>query len=263
MINLNRPTCDDDAIVRQSRIVAFDANARAERAKANACEPADWDAKRGFERSNHAGPGGLVVPLMSHDSGGYCGFFTQRAAEEGAKLADAAPVAQLAAADSAASGAALVGTKPQSNAETWHTEAPTVAGVYIAQDTPVDANRTYYMRFHGSEGWGAHHDTAEDAAEEEEGWGESRPIVWLRLVRPDHPAAKPAALPGWRRGPDVPESERKSGLWFCRVAGDASTVWGPVEAHTRRWDRECEYRPAPPGVKECEAYSPALYGEEA
>jgi hypothetical protein len=245
MINLNRPTCDDDAIVRQSRIVAFDAIAR--RAPREPAPTPYEVAVYAFECEDHsAQESAKPADAVSHQPGDPpMGTLADM-------IADCAPV----------SGAALVGTKPQADAETWHTEAPTVAGVYIAQDIPVDAGRTYYMRFHGSEGWGAHHDTIEDAAEEEDGWGESRPIVWLRLVRPDHPAAKPASIPGWRRGPDVPESERKSGLWFYRLLGDMRSVGYAVTGLSRSWDRGCEYRPAPPGVKEGDAYSPALYGEE-
>jgi hypothetical protein len=70
--------------------------------------------------------------------------------------------------------------------------------------------------------------------------------------------AKPAALPGWRKGPDVPEAERV-GLWF--YCGSSLSL--AERGNTLRFCSNLEYRPAPPGVLEGDAYSPALYGEEA
>jgi hypothetical protein len=87
------------------------------------------------------------------------------------------------------------------------------------------------------------------------GWENAYTACQVRLL-----PAKPAALPGWRRGPDVPESERQSGLWFVRASCYTSVA---VPPDGRVWMRDYEYRPAPPGVREGDAYSPALYGEEA
>jgi len=64
----------------------------------------------------------------------------------------------------------------------------------------------------------------------------------------------------------VLESERV-GLWFHRYAGQSRGCTSDVKnafyarALTFRTDYY-SYRPAPPGVKEGDAYDPALYGEE-
>jgi hypothetical protein len=85
--------------------------------------------------------------------------------------------------------------------------------------------------------------------------GSAGDIVAYRIL-----PAKSAALPGWRKGPDVPVAERQSGLWFVRQPNGAIHVW---QASSLKFVPECEYRPAPPGVKDGDAYDAKLYGEEA
>ncbi len=276
MINLNRPTCDDAAIVRQSRIVAFDANARAEKRKAPAAPkkparighdglkwPETFDAQCWAEALHERFPS---VPI--EDAIGWManaimrGFDTaNQRAKATAEPADAVSprpadppmgtLAQLAATDSAVSGAALVGTKPQPDADGWIPFECTMGSV-----CPVPVGVEFEVRFGNG-------NILPNIRE---------PISW-RLLSDGVPCsgdavayrilpAKPATIAGWRRGPDVPESERKSGLWFMRFVGgydsDATPAWQLLFK-----DIDTLYRPAPPGVKEGDAYSPALYGEEA
>jgi hypothetical protein len=245
MINLNRPTEDDAAALRQSRIVAFDANARAEKRKAPKHESDKPDFKRGQWPAYF---GGGVYAFITETE---CRQIKPAAAIE--KLTSSAIIQQAYAtlADNlnAASGAALVGTKPQPDADGWIPFECTKDSVCpVPNDVDFEAKDRAGRTFKNDRNaalWG-------------HGSGHPCDAVAYRIL-----PAKPAAIPGWRRGPDVPESERK-GLWFVRTPGSARPrVPVALPADELFFDPNCEYRPAPPGVKEGDAYEPALYGEEA
>lgn len=297
MINLNRPTCDDDAIVRQSRIVAFDANARAEKRKADAT-PARNAAKLRFEQFDQC-------ELEDPDgSGGVAYVFEadcrQIKSAKAAKPVDDTPdaLADMIADCTPVSGAALVGTKPPFKAgDLVMTKFDGLATmVHYGEDaSTVRLSNGYegivstgYLTLAApqpdADGWipfectkdsvcpvpgGTSFEIKLRCGEYFDATGLTH-IRWLALALESHREivayrilnAKPAALPGWRRGPDVPYDERNSGLWFFRLAGDKLVI--PAEpAGKKSWSPDCEYRPAPPGVREGDAYSPALYGEEA
>jgi hypothetical protein len=169
-------------------------------------------------------------------------------------LRDAMAVTAACSTLNAASGDVLVGTKPQPDADGWipfvctHTSAcPVPDGVEF-------------------EVWFGNGNILSNIRE---------PISW-RLLNDGVPCggdvvayrtlpAKPAALTGWRRGPDVPYDERNSGLWFVRRVGAAVGVDNNTASRAAYlgWYEGNEYRPAPPGAREGDAYSPALYGEDA
>jgi hypothetical protein len=225
MINLNRPTEDDAAALRQSRIVAFDAIAR--RAPREPAPTPYEVAVYAFECEDHS-------------------------IQQPAKLSNAA-IAKLAydvLADNlnATSGAALVGTKPQPDADGWIPFVCTATSV-----CPVPPDVDFEIRTRGNvEVYDRRDAIIWRIASTGEPW--DCDVVAYRIL-----PAKPAAIPGWRRGPDVPESERKGGLWFARAAGG----WYSHACAPENWKPSYEYRPAPPGVKDGDPYSPALYGEEA
>jgi hypothetical protein len=233
MINLNRPTCDDDAIVRQSRIVAFDAIAR--RAPREPAPTPYEVAVYAFECEDHS-------------------------AQEHAKAADAVShrsgdppmggLADMIAGCTPVSGAALVDTNPQPDADGWIPFECTKDSV-----CPVPEGVEFEARMRD----GGTFKSRNGSGKGDISWQ----LLGIGLTAGDFVAyriLKPAALPGWRRGPDVPESERKSGLWF--VHNQFGIQWAkPASACS--WSSDCKYRHAPPGVREGDAYNPALYGEEA
>ena len=206
MINLNRPTCDDESIVRQSRIVAFDATQRAEKRKAPAAPKthpmcaamgrAYWAA----EDVRMANAPAVLQPNASHAM--------HEVVAEVRKLVDEA---------------CGIPTKPQPDADGWILFEGTKDSV-----CPVPEGVDFEMRdrkgtIRSTKGYPVHSIVPRGLLF----WqftGEPWPCdtVAYRIILP----AKPAALPGWRRGPDVPEScsTLAETLYFTeirRVAG----VW--------------------------------------
>jgi hypothetical protein len=93
-------------------------------------------------------------------------------------------------------------------------------------------------------------------------WRRDGATITATVTREAPKCGLATTLPGWRKGLDVPVEERV-GLWFTRDHSKTPGCLGARPAHERRWLASHEYRPAPPGVREGDAYSPALYGEEA
>lgn len=86
------------------------------------------------------------------------------------------------------SGAALIGTKTEPEAEVWHTEAPTVAGVYLTR-LLEPGGRTGPRWFDGT----FYHALGGDGIDPRKCmcYGNNRDIQWSRLLEADTPA--PAA----------------------------------------------------------------------
>ena len=136
----------------------------------------------------------------------------------------------------------------------WHTEVPTVAGVYA-----MDHVDSYQGR---PNVWCAYWDGAswhQIDLQDEEGIKTSRlrsvsrlAVVWHHLISADTPP-----IADWRPGDQVPEGERKQGLWHCKMQkerGASVAIAGPAFNH------RLLYRPAAPGVRAGEAYDEARYG---
>lgn len=128
-----------------------------------------------FEAGNKPGPGGIVVPIASFDC--YTEFYTQRSGS-----------VQQPKSTESASGAALIGTKAEPEAEVWHTEVPTVAGVYLTR-LLEPGGRTGPRWFDGT----FYHALGGDGNDPRKCtcYGNNRDIQWLRLIKADTPA--PAA----------------------------------------------------------------------
>jgi hypothetical protein len=245
MINLNRTTEDDAAALRQSRIVAFDANARAEKRKAPAVPKthsmcaamgrAYWAA----EDVRMAREPAVPADAVSHRPGDPpMGGLAELAADLGAESQESRRLRFQ-----------QDFKQPQPDADGWIPFECTRGSI-----CPVPPDVDFEIRTRGNvEVYDRRNEIIWRLTSTGEPWGCD--VVAYRIL-----PAKPAALPDWRRGPDVPESERKSGLWFVKGTGWFSKA---ELVRCMHWNNACEYRPAPPGVKEGDAYSPALYGEEA
>lgn len=178
MINLNRPTCDDDAIVRQSRIVAFDAIAR--RAPREPAPTPYEVAVYAFECEDHsAQEQAKPTDAVSHRPGDPpMGTLADM-------IADCTP----------ASGAALVGTKPQPDANTLPLKVgdrvqvlPHPAGA--RHPTPFVPSMDEFVNMTGE----VILCDASDARVRFDS-GQAR---WFPL---SSVCRKPAAIPGWRKKP--------------------------------------------------------------
>lgn len=171
----------------------------------------------------------------------------------GAPLQAGANLADMIADCTPVSGAALVGTKPQPDADGWIPfECTGISG-----GCPVPTGIQFEGRFRdGRVSMNPRSDNLWQLLSS--GRKSNLDIVAYRIL-----PAKPAALPGWRKGPDVPASERV-GMWFHwnpnHISGSPAN---PASSKLTMFSPVFLYRPAPPGVREGDAYDPALYGEEA
>lgn len=79
--------------------------------------------------------------------------------------------------------------QPEPAADVWHSEAPSVAGVYVTRWAGFEATNRHWDGSRWSEGYyGASSDTErQDDSDIEEG-----PVEWLRLIEADKPAQQPA-----------------------------------------------------------------------
>lgn len=137
--------------------------------------------------------------------------------------------------------------------DVWHTEAPTVAGVYMTRllepggrTGPRWFGGTFYHALGGNG-----NDPRKCMC-----YGNNRDIEWSHLI-----SADTTPIADWRPGDQVPEGERV-GLWFCRT--DTGKSWsGAQRADFWEFRKSCTYRPAAPGVREGEAYDEARYAKGA
>lgn len=177
---------------------------------------------------------------------------------EASKRIQTETLARLASTESA-SGAALIGFKREPEAEVWHTEAPTVPGVYVACHPDQECRPKHFAHWSGRD-WTITCNTAEAAVRmRAAGALSGEETIWLLLFEADTPA--PAAqIPDWRTCDQVPQHERV-GLWHYKN-GDGISKARPAKVLGFKTERTL-YRPAAPGAVENDHYDESRYSIQA
>lgn len=181
----------------------------------------------------------------------WCGFFDASALQQ-----------RVDTAGDAQTGGFPASEQPDAVAEApeqWHTEAPTVAGIYATRrvwhndfDTDTFANRWY-----DGKAWHAFVPRT-DPRECPMFATYGVRIEWLKLIEADAPQADTRPLLQWVKGCDVPEAER-GGLWHLeRYECDGI---GMPASLSCQFIFNFRYLRAAPGVREGDSFDPALYRE--